>query len=47
MRTLRAERHIERVEWVTDQVRWRKESGGKGIVCGGDWEEWEESREYL
>lgn len=28
MRTLRAERHILRVEWVTDQVRRRKERDG-------------------
>lgn len=28
MRTLRAERHIERVEWVTVQVRWSQSRGG-------------------
>ena len=29
---MRAVRHIVRVEWVTDQVRWRNGSGGGGKV---------------
>jgi hypothetical protein len=33
MRTLRADRHILRVEWVTVQVRWRKGRGG-GVKDG-------------
>lgn len=36
---------MERVEWVTDQVRWRKSRGGKGMVCGGGEER--EGWEYL
>lgn len=31
---MRAVRHIERVEWVTVQVRWRKGRGG-GVKGGG------------
>lgn len=33
MRTLRASRHMARVECVTDHVRWRKSSVGSAVAA--------------
>lgn len=35
MRTLRASRHMARVECVTDHVRWRKSSVGSRVEASG------------
>lgn len=47
IRTLRAERHMERVECVTDQVRWSHSGGGDAVEDVEDDEYFEGERKIM